>query len=190
MAGSGRAASAPFQATRIPLRLMFSVYMAPRVQSAGEVTWHRSLMSIRGLSRLLIVFISVVRHQDFSARGPRHQYRKWDISSYSRRLLANNRWGQQVRSRSPEWLENRVRNWRKDACEFTRERLLAGNYLIFPGGLSIGYRARLGSHNMLIMRCLVKILTSACHAQNGGNVRLKADISSEFSRFVIDNGSK
>src|ERR1700730_12257423 len=96
MAGGGRTASAPRQATRIPLRLMFSVYMSPRVQSAGEVTWHRSFMSIRGLSRLLIVFISVVRHGDFSERGTPPQDRKWDISSYSRRVLPNNSRGEQV----------------------------------------------------------------------------------------------
>ena len=51
-------AAFPRQATSIPLRLMFSVYIAPRAQSAGDVTWHRSLISIRGLSRRLIFFIA------------------------------------------------------------------------------------------------------------------------------------
>jgi hypothetical protein len=37
---------------------MFSVSIALRTQSAGEVTWHRSLISIRGLSRLFIFRIS------------------------------------------------------------------------------------------------------------------------------------
>jgi hypothetical protein len=38
---------------------MFSVDIALRNHSAGEVTWHRSLISIRGLSRLFIFLISV-----------------------------------------------------------------------------------------------------------------------------------
>ena len=53
------AASSPRQAIRIPLRLMFSVYIALRIQSAGDVTWHRSLISMRGLSRRLMFFISL-----------------------------------------------------------------------------------------------------------------------------------
>jgi hypothetical protein len=45
---------------RTPLRLMFSVYIALFTQSAGDETWHRSLMAIRGLSRRLMFFISFV----------------------------------------------------------------------------------------------------------------------------------
>jgi hypothetical protein len=37
---------------------MFSVYIALCIHTAGDDTWHRSRMSIRGLSRRLIVFIS------------------------------------------------------------------------------------------------------------------------------------
>ena len=59
MAGIGRAEPSPRHATHNPLRLMFSVYIAVRIQSAGEVTWHRSLISIRGLSRLFMFRISL-----------------------------------------------------------------------------------------------------------------------------------
>src|SRR5581483_2893364 len=55
--GSGSAVLSPCHAIKIPLRLMFSVCMADGAHRAGEVIWHRSLMSIRGLSRLLIFFI-------------------------------------------------------------------------------------------------------------------------------------
>ena len=37
---------------------MFSVYIALCIQSAGELTWHLSLISIRGLSRLFIFRMS------------------------------------------------------------------------------------------------------------------------------------
>jgi hypothetical protein len=37
---------------------MFSVYIALRTHSAGDVTWHRSFISMRGLSRLLMFFMS------------------------------------------------------------------------------------------------------------------------------------
>jgi len=37
---------------------MFSVYIELRTHRAGEVTWHWSLISMRGLSRLLMFFIS------------------------------------------------------------------------------------------------------------------------------------
>ena len=57
-----RSVSSPRQAINTPLRLMFSVYIALCTQSAGEVTWHRSLISIRGLSRRLMFFISLHRH--------------------------------------------------------------------------------------------------------------------------------
>ena len=59
---------------------MFSVYIALRIHSAGDETWHRSLISIRGLSRLFmfrISFGSTIR--EFSAEAQRHQYRKWAI---------------------------------------------------------------------------------------------------------------
>src|SRR5262245_39231887 len=56
-AGSGKSAPSPRQAMRSPLRLMFSVFMSLRIQIAGELTWHRSLMSMRGFSRRLIFFI-------------------------------------------------------------------------------------------------------------------------------------
>ena len=59
--------SSPRQATSIPLRLMFSVYIALRIQSAGDVTWHRSLISIRGLSRRLMFFIALLDTGEFSA---------------------------------------------------------------------------------------------------------------------------
>ncbi len=55
--GHGRAEPSPPHATSNPLRLMFSVYIALRIHSAGEVTWHRSLISMRGLSRRLMFFI-------------------------------------------------------------------------------------------------------------------------------------
>jgi hypothetical protein len=55
--GTGSVSSPPCHATRMPLRLMFSVYKALRPQSAGDVTWHRSWISILGLSRRLIFFM-------------------------------------------------------------------------------------------------------------------------------------
>ena len=57
--GNGRAAESARQAISRPLRLMFSVCASVFVQRAGEVTWHRNFTSIRGLSRLLICFISL-----------------------------------------------------------------------------------------------------------------------------------
>ena len=56
-----------------PLRLMFSVYIALCIQSAGEVTWHRSLISIRGLSRLIDGSHFLLRHGEFSSPGWRDQ---------------------------------------------------------------------------------------------------------------------
>ena len=59
---------------------MFSVYIALCIHSAGDVTWHRSLISIRGLSRLFMVFICLgFDTGEFSSRSARHQYRKWVI---------------------------------------------------------------------------------------------------------------
>ena len=66
---------------------MFSVNMADRTHSAGEVTWHRNLMSIRGLSRLLMFFISFHVTASLGPQMPRYQYRKWAIAVYCRRLL-------------------------------------------------------------------------------------------------------
>jgi hypothetical protein len=67
---------------------MFSVNIAARTHSAGDMTWHRSLISIRGLSRLLIFFISYHVKASLGPQMPRYQYRKWAIAAYSRRLLA------------------------------------------------------------------------------------------------------
>jgi len=61
-AGRGKAAPSVRQATSNPLRLMFFRRIALRNHSAGDVTWHRSLISIRGLSRLFIFLISLVQH--------------------------------------------------------------------------------------------------------------------------------
>src|SRR4051812_33311514 len=79
MAGIGRAAPSPFHATNSPLRLMFSVYIALLIQRAGDVTWHRSLTSMRGLSRRLIFLIAVHSTLEFSAGTLGQQYRKWVI---------------------------------------------------------------------------------------------------------------
>ena len=59
--GIGRAAPSPRHSTSRPLRLMFSVAIGLRDHRAGDVTWHRSLISMRGLSRRLIFRISVLR---------------------------------------------------------------------------------------------------------------------------------
>jgi len=57
--GRGKDASSARQANKIPLLLIFCVEIAFRTHKAGEVTWQRSFISIRGLSRLLMFFISV-----------------------------------------------------------------------------------------------------------------------------------
>ncbi len=80
MVGRGSAGSSQRHTTSKPLRLMFSVYIEPRTHSAGEVTWHRSFISILGLSRRFIFFISArFDTLDFSPRWQEHQYRKWAI---------------------------------------------------------------------------------------------------------------
>src|SRR5579863_7100460 len=86
-AGTGSAAFSPRQAMRRPLRLMFSVYIALRTQSAGDVTWHRSLISIRGLSLLLIFLICLnLTLPNLALKAGQHQYRKWAITFRCRRL--------------------------------------------------------------------------------------------------------
>jgi hypothetical protein len=55
---------------------MFSVNIAVRPQMAGDVTWHRSWISMRGLSRLLMFFISFHVMASVGPQMPLHQYRK------------------------------------------------------------------------------------------------------------------
>jgi hypothetical protein len=67
-------------------RLMFSVDIAFRIHSAA-VTWQRSLISIRGLSRLFMFRISVsTDSRNLSAELQPHQYRNWAISHCFPRL--------------------------------------------------------------------------------------------------------
>jgi hypothetical protein len=61
--------------------------MALRTQRAGDVTWHRSLISILGLSRLLMFFMGFDVTASLGFWKPLYQYRKWAISCYCRRLL-------------------------------------------------------------------------------------------------------
>src|ERR1017187_6798197 len=67
---------------------MFSVNIAERTQSAGDVTWQRNLISIRGLSRLFMFFISFHVMASLGQQMPLYQYRKWAIRAYCRRLSA------------------------------------------------------------------------------------------------------
>src|SRR5579862_1739829 len=91
-AGAGNGPFSPRQASSIPLRLMFSVYMALRAHNAGEVTWHQSWISIRGLSRRLIFLIGPADTGEFSVPTQSHQYRKWAIPPCIRRLSGFENW--------------------------------------------------------------------------------------------------
>jgi len=54
----------------MPLRLMFSVYIADRMHTPGAVTRHRSLMSTRGHCRWLMYFILDPMRNVAGAGGP------------------------------------------------------------------------------------------------------------------------
>src|ERR1035437_4926321 len=91
MDGIGSSASAPRHAMRTLLRLMFSVYMALCIQSAGDETWHDSLISIRRLSRRLMFFISFASTlPNLALSGEAQQCRKWAITLCCRRIAGEN----------------------------------------------------------------------------------------------------